>query len=105
MARANFKHYGLMVAEVSHLHLWTPENIHDHVTFENYEVYEKAKEKRRGCFYAIAHFGNWELLAHALVGRPSMPSFAPWTTPCWMITSSACAPRRETGSSTRSAGG
>lgn len=70
MARADFKHYGLMVAEVSHLHLWTPENIHDHVTFENYEVYEKAKEKRRGCFYAIAHFGNWELLAHALVGRP-----------------------------------
>ena len=72
VARANFENFGHMVAEVSHLHLWTPENIRSHVSFENYEVYERAKEKRRGCFYATAHFGNWELLAHAhaLVGRP-----------------------------------
>jgi len=71
-ARGSFENFGLVAAEVSHLHLWTPENIRDHVIFENYDIYEKVKERGRGCFYVTAHFGNWELLAHAhaLVGRP-----------------------------------
>jgi KDO2-lipid IV(A) lauroyltransferase len=72
VARGSFENFGLIAAEVSHLHRLTPENIRDHVVFENYDVYERAKEKGRGCFYVTAHFGNWELLAHAhaLVGRP-----------------------------------
>ncbi len=72
VARGSFENLGLIAAEVSHLHRLTPENIRDHVTFENYDIYEKAKERGRGCFYITAHFGNWEMLAHAhaLVGRP-----------------------------------
>ena len=61
VARDSFENYGLMALEVAKLPLWTPGNIRDYVTFENYEFYEKAKEKGRGCFYMTAHFGNWEL--------------------------------------------
>lgn len=61
VARGSFENYGRMAVEVANLPLWTPGNIRDYVTFENYEFYEKAKEKGRGCFYMTAHFGNWEL--------------------------------------------
>lgn len=71
MARANFENYGRMAVEIAKRHLWTPETIDGYVTFEGYENYEKARAKGRGCIYVTAHFGNWELLAHAhaLVGR------------------------------------
>jgi len=72
VARGSFENFGLIVAEVAHLRDLTPENVRDHVTFENYEIYEKVKERGKGCFYVTGHVGNWELLAHAhaLVGRP-----------------------------------
>lgn len=72
VARGSFENFGLMVAEVAHLDDLTPENIREHVTFENYEIYEKVKERGKGCFYVTGHVGNWELLAHAhaLAGRP-----------------------------------
>ncbi len=71
-ARASFENLGMVAAEVSHLHLWTPENIGEYVVFENFDIYEKVKERERGCFVVTAHFGNWELAAHthALTGRP-----------------------------------
>jgi KDO2-lipid IV(A) lauroyltransferase len=73
VARASFENYGRLAVELANLHLWTPENIHDYVTFENYEIYEKAKAKGRGLFYLTAHFGNWELAAQvqALFGQPA----------------------------------
>jgi KDO2-lipid IV(A) lauroyltransferase len=72
VARGSFENFGLLATEVAHLHELTPENIRDHTIFENYHLYEKVKERGRGCFYVTAHFGNWEMLAHshALVGRP-----------------------------------
>ena len=72
VARGSFENFGLMVAEVAHLRDLTPENAREHVIFENYEIYEKLKERGKGCFYVTGHVGNWELLAHAhaLVGRP-----------------------------------
>jgi len=73
VARGSFENFGLIAAELAHLHELTPENILDHVTFdENYALYEKAKQRGKGCFYVTGHFGNWEILAHAhaLAGRP-----------------------------------
>lgn len=64
VARTNFENYGRMAVEIANLHLWTPGNIRDYVTIDHYEIYEKAKEKGRGCFYVTAHFGNWELAGH-----------------------------------------
>ncbi|OGP86961.1 MAG: hypothetical protein A2Y95_04155 [Deltaproteobacteria bacterium RBG_13_65_10] len=72
VARGSFENFGLIAAEIAHLHALTPENVLDHVVFENYDIYEKAKERGKGCFYVTGHFGNWELLAHAhaLAGHP-----------------------------------
>jgi KDO2-lipid IV(A) lauroyltransferase len=72
VARGSFENFGLIAVEIAHLHELTPENVLDRVNFENYDIYEKVKERRKGCFYVTGHFGNWELLAHAhaLTGRP-----------------------------------
>ena len=37
--------------------------------FDNWERYEAARAKGRGVVVAVAHFGNWELMARAAVQR------------------------------------
>src|SRR5260221_3437960 len=60
LARAAYAQLGRSLAEIL---LPAPE-----VRFEGWEVYEKARAEGRGVVCAVAHYGNFELLARA-VGR------------------------------------
>ncbi|HUJ27886.1 MAG TPA: lysophospholipid acyltransferase family protein [Myxococcales bacterium] len=62
LARASYEQLGFSLREI----LWRrrPE-----VRFENWDIYLRAREPGRGVVCAIAHFGNFELLARAVHER------------------------------------
>lgn len=62
LARASYEQLGLSLREI----LWRKR---PPVRFENWEIYQKARAPGRGVVCAIAHFGNFELLARAVHER------------------------------------
>jgi len=65
LARANFAHYGQILAELSRLPLLDEERLAERVTFTGLENFEDARAKGRGVIVVSGHFGNWDLLAVA----------------------------------------
>jgi KDO2-lipid IV(A) lauroyltransferase len=61
IARAAYAQLGRSLAEILVAH---PE-----VRFEGWEIYQRARADRRGVVCAIAHFGNFELLARTVHAR------------------------------------
>jgi len=67
IARASYRQLGRSLAEIL---LPCPEReLSRLVRWEGWELYEEASSRGRGVVFAIAHFGNFELLARAAVAR------------------------------------
>ena len=67
IARGMFRHFGQSIIES----IWmrgrvTPEWLAQMVSFENAEALHEALAKGRGAILVTAHFGNWELVGHAI---------------------------------------
>lgn len=62
------RNFGRMAAEFCHMSRITKENITDWVTFAEPEIWEEKKRiiGKTGILILTGHFGNWELLAHAM---------------------------------------
>jgi Kdo2-lipid IVA lauroyltransferase/acyltransferase len=68
-ARAAYRQLGRTLAEVA-LSPALPEAELDRLMrFDNWDRYEAARAAGRGVVVAVAHFGNWELMARAAVRR------------------------------------
>ena len=65
--RESLLNLGRLVAEFSHLHTLTPENISERVRFADLAQWQAmaATFQHTGALILAGHFGNWELLAHA----------------------------------------
>jgi len=72
VARASFRHLGMMAVECCRLFVGPPGSMLSRIRMVGLENLEAARALGRGAFYLTAHFGNWELLAasRALTGAP-----------------------------------
>ncbi|MFL5311677.1 MAG: lysophospholipid acyltransferase family protein [Myxococcales bacterium] len=68
-ARAAYRQLGRSLAEVLLARRVRDADLEDLVRFENWDVYEAARARGRGVVVAVAHFGNWEVLARACARR------------------------------------
>ncbi len=70
--RGVFTSLGRQLAEVCMFPRYTRENVVDVVMYENFENYERARDRGKGVLYLTAHLGGWELsaFAHSLYGHP-----------------------------------
>jgi KDO2-lipid IV(A) lauroyltransferase len=66
LARANFEHYGTMLAEAFWLRHRGPEEIERIVSFEGWKEIDAARGAKRPILILTGHCGNWEILAAAL---------------------------------------
>jgi KDO2-lipid IV(A) lauroyltransferase len=62
-----FEHFGMTAAEVLRFGRLRPDNVRDYVSLVGAEHMDRALAAGRGFLGLTAHFGNWELLAAALV--------------------------------------
>ena len=67
--RAAYRQLGRSLAEVALAGRVSDAELDDLVRFDNWDVYESARVQGRGVVVAVAHFGNWELLARACARR------------------------------------
>ncbi|MFO7655289.1 MAG: lysophospholipid acyltransferase family protein [Candidatus Krumholzibacteriia bacterium] len=65
LTRANFVHYGQVLAETARLPLLVPASLARHVEFTGSERFEEARARGRGVVLISGHYGNWDLLAVA----------------------------------------
>jgi len=65
LCRANFTHYGTVLAEVLRLPRLTDQQLLDRCTLTGREHFEAAKSRGRGLIIITAHLGNWEYLVAA----------------------------------------
>ena len=66
IAKQSVYRFGSMLLEVLYFPKIKQENLTEFVTFKNKEVLEQALAEGKGVILATAHYGNWELMAHAL---------------------------------------
>ena len=66
IARAAYAQLGRSLGEILSLRR---ASLEDQVRFEGWEIYEQARAAGRGVVCAVAHFGNFELLARAVAMR------------------------------------
>jgi KDO2-lipid IV(A) lauroyltransferase len=69
LARAAYASLGRSLAEVVLARGLSGAALEEQVRFEDFERYEQARAQGRGVVVAVAHFGNWELLARAVARR------------------------------------
>jgi Kdo2-lipid IVA lauroyltransferase/acyltransferase len=69
LARANYRQLGRSLCELFLVRGASDEQLERLVRFDGWEKYEIARAKGRGVVCAIAHFGNFELLARATARR------------------------------------
>jgi len=67
--RAAYRQLGRSLAEVALARSARDEDLEDLVRFDGWDVYESARAQGHGVVVAVAHFGNWELLARACARR------------------------------------
>jgi KDO2-lipid IV(A) lauroyltransferase len=67
--RAAYRQLGRSLAEVALARSLRDADLEDLVRFENWDLYESARARGRGVVVAVAHFGNWEVLARASARR------------------------------------
>jgi KDO2-lipid IV(A) lauroyltransferase len=79
------RNLGRMGAEFCHMYRVTPENVADRVTFADPAFWEANRGiiGTRGILALTGHFGNWELLAHAMgmYGHPVHLIHRPFRNP------------------------
>jgi len=85
IVRAACRNFGRMGAEFCHMCRITRENVAEHVTFENPKFWNDNKWiiGTTGILALSGHFGNWELLAHAMgmYGHPVHLIHRPFRNP------------------------
>jgi KDO2-lipid IV(A) lauroyltransferase len=69
IARAAYRQLGRSLAEVAISRRIRDAELEDLVRFEGWDRYEAARARGRGVVVAVAHYGNWELLARACARR------------------------------------
>ena len=69
LARAAYGQLGKSLAEIALARRLQEADLDELVRFKGWERYESARAQGRGVVVAVAHFGNWELLARAAVRR------------------------------------
>ena len=69
LARAAYAQLGRSLAEVALVRRLPDGDLEDLVSFRGWERFESARAQGRGVVVAVAHFGNWELLARAAARR------------------------------------
>lgn len=75
LARRSYALLGTNLAEIAATRGLSAEALEKLVHFDGWERYETARAKGKGVVFAIAHFGNWELLARASARRGISLSF------------------------------
>jgi Kdo2-lipid IVA lauroyltransferase/acyltransferase len=68
-ARAAYRQLGRSMAEIALSRGIRDADLEQLVRFEGWDRYESARARGRGVVVAVAHFGNWELLARATARR------------------------------------
>ena len=66
IAKQSVYRFGDMLLEVLYLPKINKSNLPEFVTFKNKEILEQALAEGKGVVFATAHYGNWELMGHAL---------------------------------------
>ena len=69
IARAVYQSLGRSLAEIALARRLHDSRLEEWVRFEQFERYEAAAAQGRGVVVAVAHFGNWELIARACAHR------------------------------------
>jgi KDO2-lipid IV(A) lauroyltransferase len=69
IGRAAYRQLGRSLAEFSVSRALTNAELDRLVQFDGWDRYEAARAQGRGVVVAVAHFGNWELLARACARR------------------------------------
>jgi Kdo2-lipid IVA lauroyltransferase/acyltransferase len=69
IARAAYRQLGRSLAEIALSSRVPDADLEDLVRFDGWDRYEAARARGRGVVVAVAHFGNWELLARACARR------------------------------------
>ena len=66
IAKQSVYRFGSMLLEVLYFPKIKQENLSEFVTFKNKDILDQALAEGKGVILATAHYGNWELMAHAL---------------------------------------
>lgn len=66
LATKVFENLGMNFIEFLMLPWIREENLHRYVDFRNIEYLDRIKREGKGIIFLTAHFGNWELLCHAM---------------------------------------
>jgi KDO2-lipid IV(A) lauroyltransferase len=66
LARAAYAQLGRSLVELWQVRRMSDVELERRVRFEGWDRYLRARAAGRGVVFAVAHFGNWELLARAL---------------------------------------
>lgn len=61
-----FENLGMNLMEFAHLPRFTVENIGRYVEYRNLEYLDEISREGKGVIFLTGHFGNWELLGHAM---------------------------------------
>jgi KDO2-lipid IV(A) lauroyltransferase len=69
LARAAYAQLGQSLGEILAVRRLSDQALEKLVRFEGWDRYEAARAEGRGVVVAVAHFGNWELLARACARR------------------------------------
>jgi Kdo2-lipid IVA lauroyltransferase/acyltransferase len=69
LGRAAYRQLGRSLAEIALAGALRDSDLMTLVRFEGWDRYEAAQAQGRGVVVAVAHFGNWELLARACARR------------------------------------
>jgi KDO2-lipid IV(A) lauroyltransferase len=69
LARASYRQLGRSLAEIAVARRVPDDDLERLVRFRGWERYEAARAEGKGVVVAVAHYGNWELLARACVRR------------------------------------
>ena len=69
LGRAAYRQLGRSLAEIALSRRVTDLDLEQLVRFDGWDRYEAARAQGRGVVVAVAHFGNWELLARACARR------------------------------------
>jgi KDO2-lipid IV(A) lauroyltransferase len=72
LVRAVFTSLGRQFGEVCLFPRYTHENVHQVVTYDGFENFDRAAARGKGVLFLTGHVGGWELsaFAHSLYGHP-----------------------------------
>lgn len=83
IARACWRHYGLITVDAAAFPRLRPQDVGTHVRYENVEAVRSAYDEGRGVLVISGHFGHWELVAYmqGFLGMPMLMITKPMQNP------------------------